>query len=319
MKPLFSLIAIAATACTTDGGPPPDVDNGQAVTTPGPVCATITEEATFTPVNVIITIDSNGNFLRRYEDQIQSAVDDLVPFIDRANGKLVVIGYAPPTPDIAAPLGNDGSRYLQVNQTIGAHRLLFYIGHTWDRYKDFIYPDATSHLLSFTNGGNTYSADNFMDDMGDNLGDFTYNAIASPEPTCPNATGPGQEHYALASKTGGSATSVCLNDWSPTVQAVQRALAPIDPLPCTVDVPSAPARKVLEESTGAFSFTQSNGQTLTAPNVSQSSGCSTSDGWYYDRSTTPTTIKLCPNTCNHVQQHAAGRYTFTFRCTERVE
>ena len=62
-------------------------------------------------------------------------------------------------------------------------------------------------------------------------------------------------------------------------------------------------------------YTPGDGGAMTTfGQVSSESACGSSDGWYYDDPQNPTSITLCPKTCQSVQADAGAKIQILFGC-----
>ena len=86
-------------------------------------------------------------------------------------------------------------------------------------------------------------------------------------------------------------------------------------LPCEYVIPPPPMDEVLDPAKVNVEFTDGNNNTSTIFKVDDESKCHpVNGGWYYDDNLNPTSIKLCPKTCDLVSNDAMGKIDILFGC-----
>jgi hypothetical protein len=198
-------------------------------------------------------------------------------------------------------------------------------------WKDQLRPDATKTLVFVTDDNSRFSADQFLHFAG---GTDPFNSTTLPQgildPTwgglfdkwiAHGIYGWGSETDPTVACTGGgivpAASGATYTDliqmssgaraklcdgpmaWTDFFHTVAAAVIDTAPIECTIDIPPAPAGQTFDKTlvnVSISSDTGANGQELVGK-TTDAAHC-TNGGWYYDSETTPTTITLCPSSCD---------------------
>ncbi|MEM6790192.1 MAG: vWA domain-containing protein [Myxococcota bacterium] len=86
---------------------------------------------------------------------------------------------------------------------------------------------------------------------------------------------------------------------------------------CTMDVPDASTlNDEIDPDLVNVTFTPSEDATsvTTFPRVTSETACGSEGGWYYDDVAAPTTVTLCPASCDAVKDNKQGRLELVFGC-----
>jgi len=84
---------------------------------------------------------------------------------------------------------------------------------------------------------------------------------------------------------------------------------------CELQIPAAPAGKVLDFNLVNLLYTDPKGQRTALYNTGDSAGCAASGGgWFYDDPTQPKKILLCESTCNIVKYEIGGQLDYAIGC-----
>ena len=89
-------------------------------------------------------------------------------------------------------------------------------------------------------------------------------------------------------------------------------------LQCQWDIPESPEGMDLDPKLVNVEFTEGGGQTQSILKVADANDCA-QGGWYYDNETMPTTIYLCPSSCDTVQADDAGKIDILFGCATVIK
>lgn len=138
-----------------------------------------------------------------------------------------------------------------------------------------------------------------------------------PDMTQPASSGP--TYTTLVQKTGGVRAKVCdgAAAWQPFFDAVAQAVISSAKLSCELTIPP-PKTGTLDPAKVNVAI-QSGGNQVYLPGVADAAACGTNAGWYYDNPAKPTTVTLCPASCDTAQASVGpgkpGHIEVLFGCT----
>ncbi len=89
-------------------------------------------------------------------------------------------------------------------------------------------------------------------------------------------------------------------------------------LPCSYGIPQ-PQSGTLDYGKVNVVFTPGGGQPTTIGQVRSAGDCGASGGWYYDDPTRPTTIQICPTTCQSFRGSAGGSVELQLGCDTVIQ
>jgi hypothetical protein len=107
--------------------------------------------------------------------------------------------------------------------------------------------------------------------------------------------------FAQIAAAGGTATPVIVatdNNLATEFSTALNQIRNTATLPCSYQVPAAPAGQTLDYGAVNVVFTPTGSAAAAILNVPDSSSCGAEAGWYYDNNTTPGSIELCPASCS---------------------
>jgi hypothetical protein len=212
---------------------------------------------------------------------------------------------------VPAPLGNDASRYLFVQDAVGSHAPLQALLDTLPRYQDFLRPAAALHFVVVTDDDSSLSADAFLRDMRGRLDrPFIVHAVASPNvdgapcrntsATCADAAGRGSalcgaaaigtQYYALAEELGGEEISICVDDWSQVFGPLLEAVGPTA-IPCIIDLPAGAPLDA------QVTLRQPGGPLLQLDQVVSEDACGRRRAFYFAPHAVQPQLTLCAAAC----------------------
>ncbi len=254
---------------------------------------------------------------------------------------------------LAAPLGSGNCpadenlpAYRHVMQTVDSNNALSLVISTYDDWKASLRPNATKTFLVISDDDSSMTAQQFTDALAalpEPITDFKFNAItASQSPVtcascvinCSSCSNPccdqslacvplsadqGHEYEALQSTTMSVYGDLCEQNFIPAFNDMAQAVIEHTQINCTFDIPNPPDGTIVPNETNVDFIPTMGATPQPIYNVSSSTDCTINGGWYFDNNTNPTTITLCPTTCNNVQDSTEGSVRVKFGCqTETV-
>ncbi len=262
---------------------------------------------------------------------VSSGVDARVHML--AMAPFIQCGFCPGI-CIAPPLGSGGcpgdenpaAGYFHPSSEIKSKDALTKIVDLYGAYAPNLRPDSHKYIVIVTddNATDPYIADaqvflntfNGLDPMS--LIGTTVHAIY-----CFDDSGPcvqkGQVYEDLVNLTGGIHGNLALQDFQPIFDDVAAQVIDDAALPCQYPVPPPPEGEELDPSKVNVVFTDGNGDEHPILQVPSLAECDAAlGGWYYDNPSNPTTVHLCPASCDQVSPDPNGRIDILFGCTTQV-
>jgi hypothetical protein len=119
-------------------------------------------------------------------------------------------------------------------------------------------------------------------------------------------TGSQESDMDAIAAAGGTTEGIFISDGATAQQELLAALTAIrgSILDCDFPMPEASGGLMVDPSQINVNYTPAGGMTTTLGRVPDAASCGTGPGWYYDNPQNPTTILLCPESCNQ----ASGSY-----------
>ncbi|WP_394844403.1 hypothetical protein LZC95_46040 [Pendulispora brunnea] len=132
-------------------------------------------------------------------------------------------------------------------------------------------------------------------------------------PTVVVAVGPELPSLNQFASAGGTERAIVVSPSDPA-KASRELVTKLNQLrpstaPCSMTIPALPSGRTLAGAT--VTFTSGSGASTTVP---YAPACSGGNGWHYNDADAPTSVVLCPNTCNVLQQNPEARISVTFNC-----
>lgn len=161
---------------------------------------------------------------------------------------------------------------------------------------------------------------------------YVFNAIygwgdADPSIRCtyPGGSKPaasGAEYSTLVAKTKGARAKICDGSaaWGPFFDAVATAVLANSRVACELAIP-VPEAGTLDVDKVNVRVDDGTNPSTTLARVANEAGCAGGAGWYYDDPKAPTTVRLCPLSCEAIQSSGAAkppRVDVLFGCTSVV-
>ncbi len=160
-------------------------------------------------------------------------------------------------------------------------------------------------------------------------GIYGWGSLQDPSVICqyPDMTSPpssGLTYTTLVNQTGGVRAQICdgASAWNPFFNAVAQAVVAASEIECTLAIPPPPVGEELDYTKVNVQLVSGDVATI-VPNVGSEANCGAGEGWYYDDPAAPTSVVLCPASCDDAQELAgpnqAGKVEVLFGCATIVE
>jgi hypothetical protein len=117
----------------------------------------------------------------------------------------------------------------------------------------------------------------------------------------------------IATQGGGTSIVIGTGDTQAELLAALQAIQG-EQLACEILVPT-PTQGTLDPAKVNVTYTPGSGAEQTIGKVADEASCGAGGGWYYDDNANPTTIILCPATCDGVQADDEGKIEVVLGCT----
>jgi hypothetical protein len=165
-----------------NGPDDPGSGSGNGIDGGDNTCAPVTFEAELQrlPVDLILSVDTSGS-MGNEAARVQENINRFAGSVDAAGADLrVVVVSSSGFVAVPAPLGTDPTRLRFVEANVQSRDALAHILFRFEDYKDFLRPDAVTHVLVVTDDDSDVSPGCFAASMEERLGHpFRYHAIAS--------------------------------------------------------------------------------------------------------------------------------------------
>ncbi len=179
-------------------------------------------------------------------------------------------------------------------------------------------PLTTTSLEDFPGGGNPFNSKELgpgilTDTYGTLFEGYTFNALygwgseTDPSVTCTYSDGshppsPGYTYTDLVTRTGGVRAQICdgPSAWGPFFDDVASAVERTSRIDCTIPIPDPPTGSFFQRDRINVFVDTGSGPTRLGK-VSDGAACDSRGGWHYDDESMPTSVVLCPATCDAVQ------------------
>jgi hypothetical protein len=288
-----------------------------------------------------------GANITQFANDITSAnLDVHIVMLSTTAAIPVICPPYPPDPAASTALASD-PRYRFVELGVDSNNSLDIAVDNFGQYRDFLRPDAVTHFVFVTDDESRYRglaspaerADGFSTDMQALLGKtFTLHTVSSEGPTaCSDpmcmpdvnsgicvfvmlgcgAAAPGTTYWELAERTRGLTASICQQDWSAIFKPLTDAVIASAPLPCNYPIPAPPAGQTLDPTKVNVGWLAPSGAPEEIfPKAPSAGVCAELTAWYYNDTTPPTEVLLCPATCARIA--VGGTLNVAFGCASLV-
>jgi hypothetical protein len=291
------------------------------------------------PSDIIWVVDQSGS-MNQETQYVQAKINDFAMQIAQSNIDYRVVMIADPSgsnricvpPPLGGPNCGNNTNFRLVNQRVGSTNGPSLAISRYSMYSDFLRPEAMKHFVFVTDDNSSMSAANFLSGlqglqpagMFDNLKIHAIYAYGNG--TNRGCTGPfgsgaaeGTVYTQLVTQTGGARGVICEDDWTQVFTDITAAVVAGSQVSCELTIPQPPEGQTLDPSKVNVKYEMGGvapGQLL--PQVTSEADCGSSGGWYYDDPTAPTTVTLCPATCETVQDDDAANVKIEFGCSTQI-
>ncbi len=308
------------------GTEPPDPSDPEG-------CAAVSEtaEGSLLPVDIIFAIDNSGSMgddiletawqLNVFSLQLaQSGVDARVAmvsgsFIGSGNG----ICVDPPLGVGDCPYEDDNPPYYThvPDISVGSFNAWEVVLDTAGHWTPNLRPDGQKHVVVISDDASDMSLATFdagFRALGRSYEDYVHHSIVAHS-ECSNGENVGWQYIALSDMTGGVAADICLQDYPAVFDVLSTAVITGATLGCSFTIPPAPEGESLDPTQVNLEFWDGVGGGFGVGAVADADACvDVVDGWYYDDPLSPTTVVVCPQTCEKIQGFPEGSVDILFGC-----
>ncbi|MBL4637172.1 MAG: hypothetical protein JKY56_25180 [Kofleriaceae bacterium] len=140
-----------------------------------------------------------------------------------------------------------------------------------------------------------------------------------PGASCTSLVGSeGTTYKELVAATEGVEGNLCTQDIAPTLEEVANAMVADATPPCRYQIPTTPESLPSPRDQVNVDIIADGGSTLPIPFVAGGEdACGDSEGWYYDDSTAPGALMLCPSSCAALQSDETASPSFRVAAQRR--
>jgi hypothetical protein len=307
-------------------------------------CAGISEmsDVGLQPADIIVIVDNSGSmefeansvqsYMNMFSSQIFLAnIDAHVVLISSYPGQGHGICLDPPLGNGGCPANDDNPPlYTHVNQEVDSTNGLQLLISTQAMWAPAMRATASKHIIVVTDDNSDLSAMDFTTmwaALDPTYVPFKVHAIAAtqdPVTSCldGNASGccaisaaAGLVYQQLTNTTMGVFGNMCLQEFQPIFDAVAEQVIQGSTLACEFTIPPPPDGQDFDPGQVNVEFEDDAGATLDIGYVETAAECmGVTNGWYYDDPVAPTTIILCPQTCEAVQGFTTATVSIVFGC-----
>lgn len=294
------------------------------------------------PADIILVVDNSGSMSLEAQ-QVQANINAFSSQIFLANidARVVLISAYPSDSQgicVPQPLGSGGCpavdtnppNFLHVDASVGSSDALTQI---LDRYPDYagtLRQTASTHVIVVSDDDSAMAAPDFtaaFTALHPSFSDFRFHAVvgtqdpdplgclATPNSCCFIAADLGTVYIALTQVTGGVLGNLCDQEFQPLFDALAMQVISEATIACEYEIPAPPEGEDFDKDRVNVEFDDGSGSTLEIGRVDSQSDCAgVSDGWYYDDPNMPSTIVVCPQTCERIQGFESASVAVKFGC-----
>lgn len=312
-------------------------------------------EAALQPADIIIAVDTSGS-MSEESAEVQANLNNFASIITSSGIDVHVVLIADNTVCIPAPLGSGSCggadeklpSYRHVVQTVNSNDGLQVILNTYPQWKDSLRPGATKTIAIVSDDDSDLSANafstqlvaldpTFMGYKFDAIVSFTspdscifggcfFNCGTCTNPCCdksmfctPLSAAEGTVYKQLVMQTMGVSGDLCAQNFDPVFQDMATAVVQNAQLSCDYPIPPPPDGQTFDPTKVNVKYTPGGGGEVAILNVATPADCGMLGGWYYDNPAAPTTILMCPGTCDTLKADANGKIDVLFGCETEIK
>lgn len=329
----------------TGGTPKLDIGSVDSGLDTGNECAEVSDTAMVgvQPADIIVVVDNSGSMdleagfvqqnMNAFSSQIFLAnIDAHVVLISATNESDAGICLAQPLGSGACPDDSKLPGYLHIPDSVGSNDALQKILQHYATWAPQMRPTASKHVIVVTDDDSDLSANDFNTQflaLDPTHAGYKFHAIASPEDpilacvaqtSCcpaffPLSAALSEQYIDLVALTGGIFGNLCEQDFGPIFDQVSTEVVSGAALACEYPIPPPPDGEDFDPDRVNVAFDDGMGGTLEIGRVDAPAACAgVADGWYYDVPAAPTSIVLCPQTCDTIQGFANASVSIKFGC-----
>lgn len=291
------------------------------------------------PADILVVIDNSGSMdfeamqvqakMNAFSSQIFLAnIDAHVVLISQIDGDTGVCLDPPlgamggcPTDD------NNPPGYQHIIDGVDSNNALEKLIQHHPDWAGAMRATASKHIIIVTDDNSDLSANDFQTmwaALDPTYVPYKLHAIAAPEgpvagclnqtSCCITSAAAGAVYMQLTMATGGVFGNLCDQEFQPIFDAVAEQVIQGSTLACEFSIPPPPDGESFDPMKVNVEFFDGVGS-LDIGYVESPADCGgVSDGWYYDDVDNPTSIILCPQTCDTIQGFQGAQISIQFGC-----
>lgn len=317
-------------------------------------CASVSETAVNTrgPADVILAIDNTPSMYNEIE-MVRANMNRFSAMVEAEGLDLHVALVSCRTQEctghdnwfgicIDPPLGAAGAcaaetddsqppDYLHVEERIESLKAYESLMNAYPQWSTILRPGAAKHIIVISDDNDEIAAAAFNDTLlarDPSLAGYQFHSIysflskeaacdlGSSEPCCTYAapSGEGIAYRELVALTGGVGADLCLQDFDPVFDAIAGAVVASARLNCEWEIPPPPDGEEFDPDLVNVDFFDGT-ETHAIGYAGSVDRCSlVAQGWYYDDAVAPTSILVCPQTCEWIQGRPDAQIVIKFGC-----
>lgn len=303
------------------------------------VTTSATAETKNLPADIIWAVDQSGS-MNQETAHVQTQINNFVGLIaaSQVDYRVVMIASTSASNSICVPPPlsgggcDDGPRFRLVDRKVDSNDALNLIISEYDKYSDFLRPDAVKHFVVVTDDNATDSPMNSAANFGNALNglqpggifaDWAFHAIYSNTGLIPcfGLFGFGAAYGAvyrdLVLQTGGAEGEICTGNWQAVFTEITTSVVQTTQVACLYEIPTPDSGTVDPDAVNVEYLPQgdaNNPQMIYRVDSYADCGTGGQGGWHYDNNANPTRILLCPETCAAVRGDAQAVINVKFGC-----
>lgn len=325
------------TSDVDDGGPGggvPKFDVSAGGGEPAPAeeeCASVDEAAELVPLpaDIIVVVDNSGSMgfeaaqiqahLNAFSAQIiASGIDVHVVLISSYPNSGYGICIDPPLGGGGCPGADDNApTFTHVGVSVSSHNAWQQVLGTHAQWAGAMRPDAVKHIVVVTDDTSNLgwaAFDAQFQALDPSYAGYVHHSVVCHS-NCQSAAGIGTDYITLSNTTGGVAADLCGQDFQAVFDVLTTEVIGGSVLACDFAIPEPPEGMDFDPEAVNLEFDDGMGGVLPVGYVESALQCSgVVDGWHYDDPALPTTIVMCPQTCEKMQAADNGTINIQFGC-----